>query len=119
MDDVLKYYEILELEPGATGEQIKQAYRRLAKVWHPDRFPNDPPLQEMAQEKLKKINLAYEYLKSHRYTPPPDEERPYPEEEYYQEEEPVREGNQNLNTQLPLTPQPTNPILSFQKFPSG
>lgn len=92
MDDVLKYYEILGLKPGATEEQIKQAYRDLAKVWHPDPFPNDPRLREKAQEKLKEINLAYDYLKSHRYTPPPDNESPYSErEEYYKEEEPTQE----------------------------
>jgi curved DNA-binding protein CbpA len=54
-------------------------------VWHPDRFPNDPRLQEKAQEKLKEINLAYDYLKSHRYTPPPKDE------EYQEEEEPAPE----------------------------
>lgn len=84
-NDILKYYEILGLKPGATEVQIKQAYRKLAKVWHPDRFPNDPSLQEMAQEKLKEINLAYDYLKSHQYTPPPEDE------EYQKEEEPAPE----------------------------
>jgi curved DNA-binding protein CbpA len=87
MDDMDRYYKILGLEPGASPEQVKEAYRDLAKVWHPDRFPNDPRLQEKAQEKLKEINLAYEYLKSHQYTPPLDEEAYHPKEEKYQEEE--------------------------------
>lgn len=59
-----RYYEILGLEPGASPEEVKQAYRDLAKVWHPDRFPNDPRLQQRAHEKLKDINEAYERLQS-------------------------------------------------------
>lgn len=38
MDDMKRYYEILELEPGASPEEVKRAYRDLVKVWHPDRF---------------------------------------------------------------------------------
>jgi curved DNA-binding protein CbpA len=99
MDDILKYYEILGLKPGATEEQIKQAYRDLAKVWHPDRFPNDPRLQEKAQEKLKEINLAYDYLKAHQYTPPPDDERHYSEkEEPFREEKPEPEESRTTYT---------------------
>ena len=58
------YYKILELESNATPDQIKQAYKDLARVWHPDRFLNDPKLQEKAQEKLKEINIAYQQLSS-------------------------------------------------------
>ncbi|UCC39695.1 MAG: J domain-containing protein [Candidatus Aminicenantes bacterium] len=66
MDNMKRYYQILELEPGASPEEVKQAYRDLAKVWHPDRFSHDPSLQKKAQEKLKEINEAYEKLSSHR-----------------------------------------------------
>ena len=69
MDDMKRYYEILELEPGASPEEVKRAYRDLAKVWHPDRFSHDPPLQQKAQEKLKEINRAYERLSSYRPDP--------------------------------------------------
>lgn len=69
MDDMKRYYEILELEPGASPEEVKRAYRDLAKVWHPDRFSHDPPLQQKAQEKLKEINRAYEKLSSYRPDP--------------------------------------------------
>jgi hypothetical protein len=55
-------YKILDLAPGASEEEIKKAYRILVKVWHPDRFSQDPKLQKKAQEKLKEINLAYEKL---------------------------------------------------------
>ena len=59
-----QYYKILELKPGASPDQVKQAYRDLARVWHPDRFSHDPRLQQKAQEKLKEINHAYERLRS-------------------------------------------------------
>src|ERR1700761_2053238 len=46
----------------ATQPQIKDAYRVLAKVWHPDRFHNDDQLRAKAEEKLKEINSAYQLL---------------------------------------------------------
>jgi GUN4-like/DnaJ domain len=60
------YYQVLEVEPGASQADIKQAYRDLAKVWHPDRFSGDLILQKKAQEKLTRINAAYEFLKSYQ-----------------------------------------------------
>ena len=66
VDDLERYYEILGLKPGASPEEVKQAYRDLAKVWHPDRFSHDSRLQRKAQEKLKEINEAYERLSSFR-----------------------------------------------------
>jgi TonB family protein len=53
---------ILEVEPGASLEEIRQAYRDQTKVWHPDRFSNDLRLQKKAEEKTKQINLAYRRL---------------------------------------------------------
>lgn len=60
---------ILGLEPGASYEQIQEAYRDLIKVWHPDRFAHDPRLQQKAHEQLKKINEAYSQLKNYRPSP--------------------------------------------------
>jgi TonB family protein len=52
----------LEVEPGASLEEIRQAYRDQTKIWHPDRFSNDIRLQRKAEEKIKQINLAYQRL---------------------------------------------------------
>jgi len=56
--------EILGLKPGASQEEVNQAYRDLVNVWHPDRFVGNLRLQKKAEEKVKEINAAYEYVKS-------------------------------------------------------
>lgn len=63
--DINDAYSILRLRPGASQADVKQAYRKLVKVWHPDRFPHSLQKQE-AEEKLKQINEAYNTLKSHQ-----------------------------------------------------
>jgi len=57
-------FGMLGLKPGASQEELSQAYRDLANVWHPDRFVGNPRLQKKAEEKIKEINAAYEYIKS-------------------------------------------------------
>lgn len=61
-DEILKYYEDLGLQPGASLNEVKEAYRDLVKVWHHDRFAHDPKLQAKAQEKLKEINYAFQRI---------------------------------------------------------
>lgn len=58
-------FRVLGLEPGASPESIKSAYRDLTKVWHPDRFSHDAELQRKAGERLQAINEAYEKLRSY------------------------------------------------------
>lgn len=53
------YYKILELNPTANLDDIKSAYRRLAKLYHPDLNSGS----EVAEEKFKEILAVYEYLK--------------------------------------------------------
>ena len=55
---------VLALGPGATSSEIKEAYRDLVKVWHPDRFGNDLRLRQKADLQLKLINEAYRMLQS-------------------------------------------------------
>lgn len=52
------YYEVLGVEKGATADDIKKAYRKLAMKYHPDRNPDD----KAAEEKFKEANEAYEVL---------------------------------------------------------
>jgi len=65
MDDHLHAYEVLGLKPEASPDEVKQAYRDLVKVWHPDRFNHDERLQLRAQEKLKELNGAYKVLEAY------------------------------------------------------
>jgi uncharacterized protein YjbI with pentapeptide repeats len=64
MDDLGRCYFLLGLDPGANPDQIKEAWRDLVQVWHPDRFGGNERLQQKAQEKLKQINQAYEKLRN-------------------------------------------------------
>lgn len=65
MKELEKYYRVLGLEPGASLEEVNQAYKDLVFVWHPDRFPKENQrLVSKAQEKIKEINLAREKLRA-------------------------------------------------------
>ncbi len=65
MRELERYYRVLELEPGASLEEVNQAYRDLAFIWHPDRIPQEKHrLQEKARRKLQEINEAREKLRS-------------------------------------------------------
>lgn len=53
-------YATLGVRDDATADEVKQAYRDLAKIWHPDRFSaDDVRLRKKAEDKLKEINTAY------------------------------------------------------------
>lgn len=67
----------LGLTYDATPDLIENSYRTLVKVWHPDRFAHDPKLRKDAEEKLKEINSAHDYLLTHpRQTPSRPAEKP-------------------------------------------
>ena len=51
-------YKVLGVSPDASDEEIKRAYRRLAKQYHPDRNPGDAA----AAKKMQQINAAYEQI---------------------------------------------------------
>jgi len=72
VNDTTKYFEVLGLRPQASLDSVREAYRDLVKVWHPDMYTHNPKLQAKTQEKLKEINEAYSELQnflteSHNY----------------------------------------------------
>ena len=62
--DILKCYKILELDHESSMDEAREAYIDMARVWHPDRFTNNPRLRKKAEEKLKKINIAYAEIRA-------------------------------------------------------
>ena len=62
MQEIERCCQILGLEADASPEEVKQAYRDLVHVWHPDRFAQNPRLQKKAEAMLKEINGAYEKI---------------------------------------------------------
>ena len=58
-------YSVLGVSPNASDEEIKKAYRELARKYHPDNYQNNP-LADLAEEKMKEINEAYETITKQR-----------------------------------------------------
>ena len=59
-----KAYRVLKVERNASSEEIKNSYKELSKKYHPDLYQNNP-LAYLAEEKLKKVNEAYEMLEDY------------------------------------------------------
>lgn len=59
-----RYYEILGLAPGVGFSEVKTAYRKLSMKYHPDKVAHlGDEFKNVAEEKMKELNGAYEYLK--------------------------------------------------------
>lgn len=58
MADKRDYYEVLGIQKGATEDEIKKAYKKKAREYHPDLHPDDPT----CEDKMKEVNEAYEVL---------------------------------------------------------
>ncbi len=58
-------YSTLGVSPDASDDEIKKAYRNLARKYHPDNYQNNP-LADLAEEKMKEINEAYDTITKQR-----------------------------------------------------
>ncbi|MFP4023188.1 MAG: TerB family tellurite resistance protein [Thiohalospira sp.] len=67
VEDVHSAYKILEIEPTATDEEVKKAYRKMAVKYHPDKVSHlGEDFQQKAKEKFQRVNEAYEKIKNER-----------------------------------------------------
>lgn len=80
-------YEVIGVPQGASKDEISHAYKLLVKKYHPDQYGNNP-LKDLAEEKLKEINEAYDYLmkntqnNNYQYSESPNREQNYNRDEY-------------------------------------
>ena len=58
-------YSVLGISQSASDEEVKKAYRELARKYHPDNYQNNP-LADLAEEKMKEINEAYDVITKQR-----------------------------------------------------
>lgn len=81
--DLKTAYAILELEPGSPPPELKRAYRTLVRAWHPDHHHDRPQLRRHCEERMRRINEAYDYLQEigpfpPSFVPPPAATAPPP-----------------------------------------
>ena len=101
---MVDYYGILKITPDASQEDIRKAFRKSAKAYHPDLFPNDTPTEkEKRQIRFVQLTQAYEILSDHNHR------RQYDQRRLRQTSETFTSKNQN---------QRTNTSSSFRKKPS-
>lgn len=60
-------YTILEISPESTDSEIKSAYRKMVKKYHPDKvITKDPAIKKGAEEKFRQVQMAYEQIQQER-----------------------------------------------------
>ncbi len=59
-------YSVLGIYEDASDEEVKAAYRELARKYHPDNYTDDNPLKDLASEKMQEINAAYDEIQKMR-----------------------------------------------------
>lgn len=64
MVDSIESYKVLDVEPGASADRVRQAYVELAQTWDPDRYVNNPLLREQAAKKRGEIEEAYRVIRA-------------------------------------------------------
>lgn len=125
MADINRCYEILEIEPGASLEEIKRAYRDLAFVWHPDRFAHNDRLQQKAQQRLIEINQAYEELVLFLSAPEPRSiDKQFQQQQPSPPEKPLRRrsgksASKGREKRSQTRPKATSPKFPTQKNPKN
>jgi hypothetical protein len=80
-DPFLQHYRTLGIEPGCTPDQLKYAYRRLVKAWHPDHYPHHKAGERaLTEQRMREINRAFRSLsdfhRHHGYLPVTDDAGP-------------------------------------------
>ncbi len=78
--DTQKCFEILQIDSWVSKHELKQVYRDLVDVWHPDRFAHNKRLRKKAEQKIKDINVAFktivdQYPKKHHLKKCPTDKR--------------------------------------------
>jgi DnaJ-domain-containing protein 1 len=59
-----KYYQVLEVPPGTEFAEIKVAYKKLVKKYHPDKFPQDEAKRRIAETVTQRLNEALAYFEN-------------------------------------------------------
>ena len=83
VETLREHLATLGVSEDCSDEALKQAYRDLVQIWHPDRFSGDVRLRLKAEEQVKRINAAYAALKHHRRDASPPRDDP-PHEKHHQ-----------------------------------